>query len=179
MTGWIKTCRMVRLNSWSSKIGKHVIDVGKPVFHALEKGLRSKAKRVSRDSLTAIAWIGFEIAKCPTSLRYSACEILLGGMEQFLHPGSELEERLLACLCIYNYASGRGMQKLIHFSEGVRESLRRFSGVTWMADELHRVADYYCPPNRVFLAFTHNLWAASDSSSGAINFPHSTTKDLL
>ncbi|KAJ6911974.1 E3 ubiquitin-protein ligase LIN-1 [Populus alba x Populus x berolinensis] len=137
------------VDSWSSKIGKHVIDVGKPVFHALEKGLRSKAKRVSRDSLTAIAWIGFEIAKCPTSLRYSACEILLGGIEQFLHPGSELEERLLACLCIYNYASGRGMQKLIHFSEGVRESLRRFSGVTWMADELHRVADYYLPTQSV------------------------------
>jgi hypothetical protein len=96
------------VDSWSSKIGKHVIDVGKPVFHALEKGLRSKAKRVSRDSLTAIAWIGFEIARCPTSLRYSACEILLGGIEQFLHPGLELEERLLACLCIYNYASGRG-----------------------------------------------------------------------
>ncbi|KAI5581095.1 hypothetical protein BDE02_08G198200 [Populus trichocarpa] len=156
------------VDSWSSKIGKHVIDVGKPVFHALEKGLRSKAKRVSRDSLTAIAWIGFEIARCPTSLRYSACEILLGGIEQFLHPGLELEERLLACLCIYNYASGRGMQKLIHFSEGVRESLRRFSGVTWMADELHRVADYYLP-NQSRISCVHTqILEASDSSSGAI-----------
>lgn len=96
------------IDSWSSKIGKHVIDVGKPVFYALERGLRSKAKRVSRDSLTAAAWIGFEISKFPNSLRYSACEILLNGIEQFLHPGLELEERLLACLCIYNYASGRG-----------------------------------------------------------------------
>lgn len=38
-----------------------------------------------------------------------------------------------------------GMQKLIHFSEGVKESLRRLSNVTWMAEELHRVADYLLP----------------------------------
>ncbi|KAJ6319053.1 hypothetical protein OIU76_014407 [Salix suchowensis] len=156
------------IDSWSSKIGKHVIDVGKPVFYALEKGLRSKAKRVSRDSLTAAAWIGFEISKFPNSLRYSACEILLNGIEQFLHPGMELEERLLACLCIYNYASGRGMQKLVHFSEGVRESLRRFSGVTWMADELHRVADYYLP-NQSRISCVHTqIVEANDSRSGAI-----------
>lgn len=36
-----------------------------------------------------------------------------------------------------------GMKKLTHFSEGVRESLRRFSNVIWMAEELHRVADFY------------------------------------
>lgn len=42
-----------------------------------------------------------------------------------------------------------GMQKVVHFSEGVRESLRRFSNVTWMAEELHRVADYYLPNKSV------------------------------
>lgn len=96
------------IDAWSSKIAKSIIEIGKPVFHALEKGLNSKIRRVSRDSLTAIAWLGLEIAKSPNSLRYSACEILLGGVQQFLHPGFELEERLLACLCIYNYASGKG-----------------------------------------------------------------------
>lgn len=35
-----------------------------------------------------------------------------------------------------------GIHKLINFSEGVRESLRRLSNVTWMADELHK-ATYY------------------------------------
>lgn len=68
----------------------------------------SKSKRVSRDSLTAIAWLGSEISRSPHILRYSACEMLIGGLEQFLHPGVDLEERLLACLCIYNYASGKG-----------------------------------------------------------------------
>lgn len=65
-------------------------------------------RRVSRDCLTAIAWLGFEIAKSPESIKFSACEILLSGVEQFLHPGMELEERVLACLCTYNYASGKG-----------------------------------------------------------------------
>lgn len=37
------------------------------------------------------------------------------------------------------------MQKLVHFSEGVRESLRRLSSITWMAEELLKVADYLQP----------------------------------
>ncbi|KDP27810.1 hypothetical protein JCGZ_18890 [Jatropha curcas] len=156
------------IESWCSKIAKGILSIGKPVFHALEKGLRSKIKRVSRDSLTAIAWIGCEIAKHQNGLRNSACEILLDGIEQFLHPGMELEERLLACLCIYNYTSGRGMQKLIHFSEGVRESLRRFSSVTWMADELHRVADFYLP-NRSRISCVHSqILEAKHNCSGAV-----------
>nr|GEX01838.1 hypothetical protein [Tanacetum cinerariifolium] len=57
----------------------------------------------------------------------------------------DLEERLLACLCIYNYTFGRGMQKLTQLSEGVRESLRLLSSITWMAEELLKVADYYMP----------------------------------
>ncbi|GFY85092.1 transducin/WD40 repeat-like superfamily protein [Actinidia rufa] len=132
-------------DTWCSKIASSVTKLGKPVFHALMKGLKSKIKNVSRDCLTAIAWIGCEIASTPDNLRYNACEIMLTAVEQFLHPGSELEERLLACLCIYNYASGKGMQKLIYFSEGVKESLRRLSNITWMAEELLRVADYFQP----------------------------------
>lgn len=95
-------------DSWCSKIARSLINIGNPVFHSLEKGLKSKVRRVSRDCLTAIAWLGFEIAKSPESIKFSACEILLSGVEQFLHPGMELEERVLACLCIYNYASGKG-----------------------------------------------------------------------
>ncbi|KAJ9154514.1 hypothetical protein P3X46_027837 [Hevea brasiliensis] len=156
------------MDSWCSKIAKGIISIGKPVFHALEKGIRSKIKWVSKNSLTAIAWIGCEIAKYPNSLRNSACEILLNGIEQFLHPGAALEERLLACLCIYNYTSGRGMQKLIHFSEGVRESLRRFSSVTWMAEELHRVADFYLP-NKSRISCVHTqILEAKQSKSGAV-----------
>ena len=41
------------------------------------------------------------------------------------------------------------MQKLTRFSEGVRESLRRLSHITWMAEELHQVADYLMPNNSV------------------------------
>ncbi|KAK4265773.1 hypothetical protein QN277_026785 [Acacia crassicarpa] len=130
---------------WCSKIAKYITSMGDMIFHALEKGLKSKTKRLSRDCLVAIAWLGCQISKSPESIRYSACEILLSEIEHFLHPGMEMEERLLACLCIFNYTSGKGMQKLIHFSEGVRESLRRLSNVTWMAEELHRVADYLLP----------------------------------
>lgn len=96
------------LDSWCSRVSKNVILIGKPIFETLRRGLNSKIKQISRDSLTAIAWLGYEIAKGPHDLRYSACEILIGRLEQFLHPGVDLEERLLACLCIYNYASGKG-----------------------------------------------------------------------
>ncbi|XP_065863671.1 putative E3 ubiquitin-protein ligase LIN-1 [Euphorbia lathyris] len=157
------------IDSSSSKIAKGIINIGKPVFEVLAKGLRSKTKRISRDSLTAIAWIGCEMAKYPSGLRNSACDILVNGIEQYLHPGIDLDERLLACLCIYNYTSGRGLQKLIHFSEGVRESLRRFSGVTWMADELHRVAEFYVPNrSRISCVHTQILEAKPSSSSGAV-----------
>lgn len=156
-------------DSWSGKIARNIIKIGNPVFRALEMGLKSKSKRVSRDSLTAIAWLGCEISKSVHTQRYSACEILLGGLEQFLHPGVDLEERLLACFSIYNYASGKGMQKLIHFSEGVRESLRRFSNVTWMAEELHRVADFYLP-NKSRISCVHTqILEAGHSSGGAVN----------
>lgn len=93
---------------WCSKISRYIMSIGDSIFRALERGLRSKIKRLSRDCLVAIAWLGCQISKSPNSLRYSACEILLSGIEQFLHPGMELEERLLACLCIYNYTSGKG-----------------------------------------------------------------------
>ncbi|KAI3923516.1 hypothetical protein MKW92_008295 [Papaver armeniacum] len=122
------------IDEWSRKIARSIITKGEPLFRALEKGLSSKIKSVSRDCLIAIT---------PQKLRYTACEILLSGIEKFLHPGSDLEERLLACLCVYNYASGKGMQKLIPFSEGVRESLRRLSNISWMAEELLNVTDYF------------------------------------
>ena len=96
------------IDSWCSKIARSISEFGKPAFIALQKGLKSQIKRVARDSLTTIAWLGCEISKSSNSLRYSACEILLGEVEEFLHPGVDLEERLLACLCIFNYASGKG-----------------------------------------------------------------------
>ncbi|CAL1397240.1 unnamed protein product [Linum trigynum] len=163
-----QTLQDIGIDPWCAKITKRVVDMGKPVFQALATGLRSKIKRVRLNSLTAISWIGCEIGKYPNSIRYSACEILLSGLEQFLHPGMELEHRFLACMCIYNYASGKGMQKLINFSEGVRESLRRLSSVTWMAEELHRVADYYLP-NRSRISCVHTqVLEAKHSRSGAV-----------
>lgn len=78
------------------------------MFSALDKGLKSKLKRVSRDCLVATAWLGCELVKGPEQLRHDACEILLHTIQQYMHPGLELEERLLACLCIFNYTSGRG-----------------------------------------------------------------------
>ncbi|KAI9194693.1 hypothetical protein LWI28_008253 [Acer negundo] len=156
------------IDSWCSNIAKSIITIGKPVFQALGKGLKSKIKRVSQDCLTIVVWLGIEIAKSSNRLKHSASEILLDGVEQFLHPGVELEERLLACLCIYNYASGKGMQRVIHFSEGVRESLRRFSNVTWMAEELHRVADYYLP-NKSRISCVHTqILEVSHNYSGAV-----------
>ncbi|KAK1387571.1 putative E3 ubiquitin-protein ligase LIN-1 [Heracleum sosnowskyi] len=155
-------------DTWSNKIARHIIRFGKPVFHALEKGLQSKSKRIAQECLTTIAWLGCELVKTPNDLRYSASEILLGSIEQYVHPGLELEERLLACLCIYNYASGRAMQKLVHFSEGVRESLRRLSSITWMAEELLKVADYLQPDKwRISCVHTQVL-EMGNNCSGAV-----------
>lgn len=149
------------IDAWCSKVVKDFITTGNPMFHALEKGLQSKTRSVSRNSLTIITWIGCAIGKIsPIDLRFSACEILLSGLEQFLHPGVDLDERLLACLSIYNYAAGKGMQKLRHLSEGVRESLRRLSSITWIADELLKVTEYLLPANsRVSCVHTQVLEA--------------------
>ncbi|KAF8093253.1 hypothetical protein N665_0385s0002 [Sinapis alba] len=130
------------IDGWCCKIARRIIETGKATFCGLQEGLKSKNKSVAKACLVAIAWLSIEISKGPNCLKYSACEVLLEEISQFLHPGLELEERLLACICIYNFSSGKGIHKLINFSEGVRESLRRLSNVTWMADELHK-ATYY------------------------------------
>ncbi|KAI3804404.1 hypothetical protein L1987_25912 [Smallanthus sonchifolius] len=154
---------------WCAKVARHIINLGNPVFYALKDGLKSKNKRISRDCLTTIAWIGCEIVKGPDDLRFSACDILLSTIEQYVHPGMELEERLLACLCIYNYTLGRGMHKLTQLSEGVRESLRRLSSITWMAEELLKVADYYMP-NKWRISCVHTqVLEAHYNGSGAVN----------
>ena len=38
---------------------------------------------------------------------------------------------------------------MMNFSEGLRESFRRLSGITWMAEELLRVTDYLLPTKAV------------------------------
>ncbi|PWA47331.1 transducin/WD40 repeat-like superfamily protein [Artemisia annua] len=145
---------------WCAKVARDIIKLGDPVFYALEKGLKSKNKRVSRYCLTTIAWIGCEIVKGSDNLRCLACDILLSTIEQYVHPGMELEERLLACLCIYNYTFGR---------DGVRESLRRLSSITWMAEELLKVADYYMP-NKWRISCVHTqVLEANYNGSGAVN----------
>ncbi|KAK8982686.1 hypothetical protein V6N11_046599 [Hibiscus sabdariffa] len=90
-------------------------------------GLKSQIKRVARESLMTIAWLGCEISKSSNSLRCSACEILLGEVEKFLHPGMDLEERLLACLCIYNYASGKE-QRISCVHTQIVEASNKYSG---------------------------------------------------
>ncbi|KAL8263686.1 hypothetical protein R6Q59_021816 [Mikania micrantha] len=153
---------------WCGKVARHILKLGNPVFYALKDGLKSKNTKISRDCLTTIAWIGCEIVKGPDDLRILACDILLGTIEQYVHPVMKLEERLLACLCIYNYTFGRGMQKLTKLSEGVRESLRRLSSITWMAEELLKVADYYMP-NKWRISCVHTqVLEASYNGSGAV-----------
>ncbi|XP_073119281.1 putative E3 ubiquitin-protein ligase LIN-1 [Henckelia pumila] len=158
----------VGVDVWCSKTAQRIVHIGAPVFQALEKGLKCKSKRVSRDCLTAIAWLGCELVKGPDELRNSACEIILHTVEQYVHPGLELEERLLACLCIYNYTSGRGMNKIINLSEGVRESLRRLSNITWMAEELLKVADYFQPDKWRISCVHSQILEVGDRSSGAV-----------
>ncbi|XP_019237489.1 PREDICTED: putative E3 ubiquitin-protein ligase LIN-1 isoform X2 [Nicotiana attenuata] len=158
----------VGIETWCSKVAKRFLKFGSPLFHALEKGLKSNSRSTSRDCLAATAWIGSEIMKAPDDLRYAACEILLSRMEQFVHPGLELEERLLGCLCIYYYTSGRGMKKLVNLSEGVRESLRRLSSISWMAEELLKVADYI-QPNKWRISCVHTqILEVGSNRSGAV-----------
>lgn len=156
------------IEAWCGKLARHFVKFGTPVFEDLGKGLSSKSKRISRDCLTALTWLGGEVAKSSEDMQHNACEIVLSKIEQHVHPGVELEERLLACLCIYNYTLGRGMKNLIHFSEGVRESLRRLANVTWMAEELLRVADYI-QPNKWRISCVHTqLLEVGHSRNGAV-----------
>ncbi|CAN8269578.1 unnamed protein product [Cochlearia groenlandica] len=158
------------IDGWCCKIARRVIETGKATFVGLQEGLKSRNKSVSKACLIAIAWLSIEISKGPNSLKYSACEILLEEVSQFLHPGLELEERLLACICIYNFSSGKGefrIHKLINFSEGVRESLRRLSHVTWMADELHKATYYIFSKSRISCVHTQTI-EMQKSGSGAV-----------
>ncbi|XP_011621981.1 putative E3 ubiquitin-protein ligase LIN-1 isoform X1 [Amborella trichopoda] len=159
------------MESWYSKIARSIILTGNSAFYALRKGLQSNIHQVSRDCLIAIAWIGCEFAAMGRdSIGYSACEILLPGVIAFLHPGSELEERLLACMSVYNYALVEGLQKLIKYSEELGESLRRLSSITWIAEELYEVIDYSVPsklPSPLSCAHKQLLEAGSNGNGAA------------
>ncbi|XP_074570477.1 putative E3 ubiquitin-protein ligase LIN-1 [Curcuma longa] len=143
---WLDPCLQdIEINAWSSKAAKSIIKMGDLLFDALEKGIQSKTKIVSHDCLVFLAWLGSEIAIMgSTNAKYSL-ETLLTEIAQFLYPGSDLDDRVLSCICVYNYTSGKGKQKLMNFTEGIRESLRRLSSFTWMAEELLRVTDYFLP----------------------------------
>ncbi|CAM0955871.1 unnamed protein product [Alopecurus aequalis] len=144
---WLDACLQdTEISSWSNKFARTVIGMGVPVISTLAKGLQSTVKGISHDCLVCAAWLGSELASLgENELRYSACEILLHDIVRHLHPGCELDDRVLACMCVYNYTSGKGKQKLMSLSEGSRESLRRLSSFTWMAEELLQVTDYYLP----------------------------------
>ncbi|KAK1278766.1 putative E3 ubiquitin-protein ligase LIN-1 [Acorus gramineus] len=166
---WSDSCLQdAAVDTWCSKTARCLIKTENSIFDALEKGLQSKTKGVARDCLITIAWIGCEVAVMgPCNLRSYACETLLKGISHFLHPGIELDERLLACMSVYNYVSGKGMQRLMNFSEGTRESLRRLSSVSWMAEELLKVTDYLLPTKpRVSCVHTQIL-EASHTGNGS------------
>ncbi|OAY65169.1 putative E3 ubiquitin-protein ligase LIN-1, partial [Ananas comosus] len=172
---WIDPCLQdSETSTWSARAARGIIKIGTSVFTALAKGMQSKIKNVSHDCLVCASWLGNEMATAgPNDLRYSACEILLGDVSRFLHPGSDLDERILACLSVYNYTSGKGKQKLMNFSEGLRESLRRLSPVTWMAEELLKVTDYFIPTKpRVSCVHTQILEVgqAGNGAATAITF---------
>ncbi|VAH18470.1 unnamed protein product [Triticum turgidum subsp. durum] len=144
---WQDACLQdTEISSWSNKFARAIIGIGVPFISALAKGLQSKVKGTSHDCLVCAAWLASELASLgENDIRYYACEILLLDIVHHLHPGCELDERVLACMCVYNYTSGKGKQKLMSLSEGSRESLRRLSSFTWMAEELLQVTDYYLP----------------------------------
>ncbi|PKU65998.1 Putative E3 ubiquitin-protein ligase LIN-1 [Dendrobium catenatum] len=94
--------------SWSRKAARVLIKSGISVFCAVAKGIHSERQSVQRDCLITTAWLGSEMALIRSrSLKYSACEILLDEIAAFLHPGTLLDERVLACLSVYNYTFGK------------------------------------------------------------------------
>lgn len=102
------------IGPWSSKSARTIIRTGVPVLRALAKGIQSKAKGTSHDCLVCAAWLGSELAALgENNMRYSACEILLHDIARHLHPGFELDERLLACMSLYTYTSGKGKEDSI------------------------------------------------------------------
>ncbi|CAA6654300.1 unnamed protein product [Spirodela intermedia] len=145
---WCDPClQEAEMDAWSSKVARSVIRFGSSVFNALARGIQSRTRSVSRDCLIAITWLGFEMATMgPSNLRYSACDILLQGFGIF---------------------SIQGMQKVMNFSEGLRESFRRLSGVTWMAEELLRVTDYFLPTKAHVSCVHSQILEAGGAGNGA------------
>ncbi|CAD6272474.1 unnamed protein product [Miscanthus lutarioriparius] len=142
---WLDSCLQdTEISTWSNKSARAIIKIGVPFISALAKGMQSKVKGTSQDCLICSAWLGSELAALgENAIRYFVCEILLHDIASHLHPGNELGERVLACMCLYNYTSGKGKKMLMSLSEGSRESLRRLSSFTWMAEELLQVTDYF------------------------------------
>ncbi|KAG0495416.1 hypothetical protein HPP92_000107 [Vanilla planifolia] len=166
---WLDPCLQGSEASASSRMAsKVVIEHGRPVFCALAMGIQSQTRSVQRDCLIACAWLASEMSVRSSRLRNSACEILLDKVASFLHPGTQFDERVLACLTVYNYTSGKGKWKLLNFSEGIRESLRRLSGVTWMAEEMLNVTNYVLPTKpRVSCVHTQTLEIVNTGNGSA------------
>ncbi|AQK85235.1 Transducin/WD40 repeat-like superfamily protein [Zea mays] len=107
---WLDSCLQdTEISTWSNKSARAIIKIGVPFISALAKGMQSKVKGTSQNCLLCTAWLGSELAALgENAIRYSACEILLHDIASHLHPGNELDERVLACMCLYNYTSGKG-----------------------------------------------------------------------
>ncbi|XP_004963834.1 putative E3 ubiquitin-protein ligase LIN-1 [Setaria italica] len=167
---WLDSCLQdTEIITWSSRSARAIIKIGIPFISALAKGMQSKIKGISHDCLVCTAWLGSELAALgENAIRYSACEILLHDIASHLHPGFDLDERVLACMCLYNYTSGKGKQMLMSLSEGSRESLRRLSSFTWMAEELLQVTDYFLSSKpRVSCVHTQILEIGQPSNGAA------------
>ncbi|KAL3693885.1 hypothetical protein R1sor_007536 [Riccia sorocarpa] len=125
-------------DEWDKRMAVAVLGNGKSLIDAVGTVLPSKSSKIARLCLVTAAWITCALRNMPESgLQVCARNCFLPSLVAILQPGREMEEKVLACLCLFNLTDDSvGLQQLTIFAKDLFAPLRRLRRVTWTAKKI-------------------------------------------
>ncbi|KAL2634268.1 hypothetical protein R1flu_005747 [Riccia fluitans] len=125
-------------DEWDKRMAIAVLGNGKSLIDAVGTVLPSKSSKIARLCLVTAAWITCALRNMPESgLQVCARNCFLPSLVAILQPGRDMEEKVLACLCLFNLTDDSvGLQQLTIFAKDLFAQLRRMKRVTWTAKKI-------------------------------------------
>ncbi|BFI30157.1 hypothetical protein MPTK2_3g09570 [Marchantia polymorpha subsp. ruderalis] len=122
-------------DDWDKRMAVAVLGSGRPLIEALGTVLPSKSSKMARLCVVTAAWLTCALRSMPESgLQVYARNCFLPSLVAILQPGRDVEEKVLACLSLYNLTDDSvGVQQLTIFAKDLFAPLRRLKRVTWAA----------------------------------------------
>lgn len=99
-------------DDWDKRMAVAVLGSGRPLIEALGTVLPSKSSKMARLCVVTAAWLTCALRSMPESgLQVYARNCFLPSLVAILQPGRDVEEKVLACLSLYNLTDDSGMNR--------------------------------------------------------------------